>query len=32
VLIIGALYMLATLGADILFTVLNPRIRYRGVQ
>jgi peptide/nickel transport system permease protein len=32
VLVIGALYMLATLGADILFTVLNPRIRYRGVQ
>jgi peptide/nickel transport system permease protein len=32
VLIIGALYMVATLGADILFTLLNPRIRYRGVQ
>jgi len=24
--------MVATLGADILFTLLNPRIRYRGVQ
>jgi peptide/nickel transport system permease protein len=32
VLVIGALYMVATLGADILFTLLNPRIRYRGVQ
>jgi peptide/nickel transport system permease protein len=32
VLVIGALYMIATLGADILFTLLNPRIRYRGVQ
>jgi peptide/nickel transport system permease protein len=32
VLVIGALYMIATLFADILFTLLNPRIRYRGAQ
>ncbi len=32
VLVIGAVYMIATLSADILFTLLNPRIRYRGVQ
>jgi len=32
VLVIGTVYMLATLGADILFTLLNPRIRYRGVE
>jgi hypothetical protein len=24
--------MLATLGADVLVTLLNPRIRYRGVE
>ena len=32
VLVIGAVYMVATLTADILFTLLNPRIRYRGVE
>ena len=32
VLVIGAVYMVATLCADILFTLLNPRIRYRGVE
>ena len=32
VLVIGAVYMVATLAADILFTLLNPRIRYRGVE
>ena len=32
VLVIGAVYMVATLIADILFTLLNPRIRYRGVE
>ncbi len=32
VLVIGTVYMVATLGADILFTLLNPRIRYRGVE
>jgi peptide/nickel transport system permease protein len=32
VLVIGAVYMLATLCADILFTLLNPRLRYRGVE
>ena len=32
VLVIGAVYMVATLVADILFTLLNPRIRYRGAE
>jgi peptide/nickel transport system permease protein len=32
VLVIGAVYMVATLAADMLFTLLNPRIRYRGVE
>jgi peptide/nickel transport system permease protein len=32
VLVIGAAYMIVTLFADVLFTLLNPRIRYRGVQ
>ncbi|HTU96684.1 MAG TPA: ABC transporter permease [Solirubrobacteraceae bacterium] len=32
VLVIGAVYILATLVADVLFTLLNPRIRYRGVE
>jgi peptide/nickel transport system permease protein len=32
VLVIGVVYMVATLVADILFTLLNPRIRYRGVE
>jgi peptide/nickel transport system permease protein len=32
VLVIGTVYMVATLVADILFTLLNPRIRYRGVE
>ena len=31
-LVIGAVYMVATLVADILFTLLNPRIRYPGVE
>ncbi len=32
VLVIGIVYMLATLIADILYSLLNPRIRYRGVE
>ncbi|HET8977674.1 MAG TPA: ABC transporter permease [Solirubrobacteraceae bacterium] len=32
VLVIGVIYMVATLIADILYSVLNPRIRYRGVE
>jgi peptide/nickel transport system permease protein len=32
VLVIGVVYMLATLIADTLFSLLNPRIRYRGVE
>jgi peptide/nickel transport system permease protein len=32
VLLIGALYMVVTLLADILYSLLNPRIRYRGVE
>jgi peptide/nickel transport system permease protein len=30
VLIIGVVYMVATLAADILYSVLNPRIRFGG--
>ncbi|HEX4011098.1 MAG TPA: ABC transporter permease [Solirubrobacteraceae bacterium] len=32
VLVIGIVYMVATLIADVLYTLLNPRIRYRGVE
>jgi peptide/nickel transport system permease protein len=32
VLLIGAMYMVATLIADLLYSLLNPRIRYRGVE
>ena len=32
VLVIGAVYVLATLVADTTFSLLNPRIRYRGVE
>jgi peptide/nickel transport system permease protein len=32
VLVIGIAYMLATLIADIIYSLLNPRIRYRGVE
>jgi peptide/nickel transport system permease protein len=32
VLVIGIVYMVATLIADILYSLLNPRIRYRGVE
>ena len=32
VLVIGAFYVLATLVADTTFSLLNPRIRYRGVE
>jgi peptide/nickel transport system permease protein len=32
VLVIGVIYMVATLIADILYSILNPRIRYRGVE
>jgi peptide/nickel transport system permease protein len=32
VLVIGAIYVLATLIADTAFSLLNPRIRYRGVE
>jgi len=30
VLVIGVIYLVATLIADILYSVLNPRIRYGG--
>ena len=30
VLVIGVVYALATLGADVLLTVLNPRLRIGG--
>ena len=30
VLVIGVIYLVATLAADILYSVLNPRIRYGG--
>ena len=30
VLVVGALYLVATLGADVLFAALNPRIRLEG--
>jgi peptide/nickel transport system permease protein len=32
VLVIGVVYMVATLIADILYSLLNPRIRYRGLE
>jgi peptide/nickel transport system permease protein len=32
VLVIGVIYMVATLIADILYSVLNPRIRYRSAE
>jgi peptide/nickel transport system permease protein len=32
VLTIGIVYMVATLSADILYSLLNPRIRYQGVE
>jgi peptide/nickel transport system permease protein len=32
VLVIGALYMVAILIADIIYSPLNPRIRYRGAE
>jgi peptide/nickel transport system permease protein len=32
ILVVGAIYMFATLIADILYSLLNPRIRYRGVE
>jgi peptide/nickel transport system permease protein len=32
VLVIGALYMVAILVADIIYSLLNPRIRYRGAE
>jgi peptide/nickel transport system permease protein len=32
VLVIGMVYMIATLAADIIYSLLNPRIRYRGVE
>jgi peptide/nickel transport system permease protein len=32
VLTIGIVYMVATLIADMLYSLLNPRIRYRGVE
>jgi len=32
VLVIGIVYVVATLLADVLYTLLNPRIRYRGVE
>jgi peptide/nickel transport system permease protein len=32
VLTIGIVYMLATLAADLLYSYLNPRIRFQGVE
>jgi peptide/nickel transport system permease protein len=32
VLVIGVVYMVATLAADVMYSLLNPRIRYRGVE
>jgi peptide/nickel transport system permease protein len=32
VLVIGAAYMVVTLVADILYSRLNPRIRFKGVE
>jgi peptide/nickel transport system permease protein len=32
ILVIGVVYMVATLIADILYSLLNPRIRYGGVE
>jgi peptide/nickel transport system permease protein len=32
ILVIGVAYMIATLIADILYSLLNPRIRYRGLE
>ncbi|MGI8715615.1 MAG: ABC transporter permease [Solirubrobacteraceae bacterium] len=32
ILVIGVVYMVATLIADITYSLLNPRIRYRGVE
>jgi peptide/nickel transport system permease protein len=32
IVLIGAIYVIATLIADVLFAMLNPRIRYRGVS
>lgn len=32
VLVIGTIYTLASLAADILYSVLNPRVRFRGTE
>jgi peptide/nickel transport system permease protein len=32
ILLIGLVYVIATLIADVLFAMLNPRIRYRGIS
>jgi ABC-type dipeptide/oligopeptide/nickel transport system permease component len=32
VLVVGLVYLIATLIADILYSLLNPRIRYAGVE
>jgi peptide/nickel transport system permease protein len=32
VLVIGIVYLGATLIADILYTILNPRIRFQGAE
>jgi peptide/nickel transport system permease protein len=32
VLVIGIVYMVATLAADIIYSLLNPRIRHRGIE
>ncbi len=32
VLVVGIVYMVATLAADILYTVLNPRLRLGGAE
>jgi peptide/nickel transport system permease protein len=32
VLVVGAVYVLATIVADTMFSLLNPRIRYRSSE
>jgi peptide/nickel transport system permease protein len=32
VLIVGVVYLVATLGADLLYTIVNPRIRHAGAE
>ncbi len=32
VLVVGIVYLVATLAADVLYSLLNPRVRYEGVE